>query len=239
MNRQTDRNWNGGCETITRTGKRAGLKCNGRFYATKNVNGREIKSCYMHRDGCHQDVENEESFYEDGDNDEIEESDFSFIAPEDDGTVLVNGRVFGSDPETNPINTEREELLNRERENHDNYELPYIDLASDSESEYVPETEETETEEDVKMEYEAQGQVENIDTYWRDEYFKERQKSDSLEVLLMQERNKLEEYKKIITESLSESDDEKLKVLRLKNRVSDMKKQVMELFDVFVETMES
>jgi len=235
MNR-ADRNWNGGCETITRTGKRIGLKCNGRFYGTKNVNGREIKSCYMHRDGRYQDVENEESFYEDGDDDEINESDFSFIAPEDDGTLVMNGRVFSGD---NPINPEREELLNRERENHDKYELPYIDLVSDSESEYVPETDEVETEEDGKMEFEAQGQEEDVDMYWRDEYFKEKQKNENLEVLLMQERNKLEEYKKIITESLSDSDDEKLKVLLLKNRVSDLKKQVMELFDVFVETMES
>jgi hypothetical protein len=227
MNRRTDRSWNGGCETITRTGKRAGLKCNGRFYATKNVNGREIKSCYMHRDGFHQDVENEESFYDDEDNDEINESDLSFIAPEDDGTYVINGRVFGGDEESNPE-------TDRERENRDKYDLPYINLVSDSESEYVPETEEED-----KMEYEAQGQIENIDTYWRDEYFKEKQRNESLEVQLMQERNKLEEYKKIITESISDSDDEKLKVLRLKNRVSDLKKQVMELFDVFMETIES
>jgi hypothetical protein len=230
MNRRTDGSWNGGCETITRTGKRAGLKCNGRFYATKNVNGREIKSCYMHRDGFHQDVENEESFYDDEDNDEINESDLSFIAPEDDGTYVINGRVFGGDEESNPFNPETD----RERENHNKYDLPYINLVSDSESEYVPETEE-----DDKMEYEAQGQIENIDTYWRDEYFKEKQRNESLEVQLMQERNKLEEYKKIITESISDSDDEKLKVLRLKNRVSDLKKQVMELFDVFMETIES
>jgi hypothetical protein len=184
----------------------------------------------MHRDGFHQDVENEESFYDDEDNDEINESDLSFIAPEDDGTYVINGRVFGGDLETNPVIPETD----RERENHDKYDLPYINLVSDSESEYVPETEE-----DDKMEYEAQGQIENIDTYWRDEYFKEKQRNESLEVQLMQERNKLEEYKKIITESISDSDDEKLKVLRLKNRVSDLKKQVMELFDVFMETMES
>jgi hypothetical protein len=229
MNR-TDRNWNGGCETITRTGKRVGLKCNGRFYGTKNVNGKSIKSCYMHRDGRYQDVENEESFYED--RDEINESDLSFIAPEDDGTVVMNGRVFSANAETN---SETEDLLNRERENHDKYELPYIDLVSDSESEYVPEDEETE--EDGKMEFEAQGQEEDVDMYWRDECFKEKQKKENLEVLLMQERNKLEEYKKIITESLSDSDDEKLKVLGLKNRVSELKKQVMELFEVLEENI--
>ena len=55
----------------------------------------------------------------------------------------------------------------------------------------------------------------------------------------MHERNKLEEYKKIITESLSDSDDEKLKVLGLKNRVSDLKKQVMELFEVLEENIQS
>ena len=231
MNR-SDRNWNGGCETITRTGKRAGLKCNGRFYGTKNVNGREIKSCYMHKDGCHQDVENEESFYEDGGDDEINESDFSFIAPEDDGTVVMNGRVFGGNE------SETEELLNRERENHDKYELPYIDLVSDSESEYVPETEEEETEEDGKMEFEAQGQAEDVDMYWRDEFFKEKQKNEKLEILLMQERNKVDEYKKIITESISDADDEKLKALQLKKKVSELKKQVMELFDEFEEMLE-
>lgn len=227
-----DRNWNGGCETITRTGKRAGMKCNGRFYRTKNVNGRKIKSCYMHRDGCHQDVENEESFYEDGGDDEINESDFSFIAPEDDGTVVMNGRVFGGNE------SETEELLNRERENHDKYELPYIDLVSDSESEYVPETEEEETEEDCKMEFEAQGQAEDVDMYWRDEFFKEKQKNEKLEILLMQERNKVEEYKKIITESISDADDEKIKALQLKKKVSELKKQVMELFDEFEEMLE-
>lgn len=232
----TDRNWNGGCETITRTGKRAGMKCNGRFYIKKNVNGKEIKSCYMHKDGCYQDVENEESFYEDGDDDEINESDLSFIAPEDDGTFVLNGRVFGRNVETNPINSETDELLNRERDNHDKYELPYNNLVSDSESEYVPETDEED-----KMEFEAQGQAEDdVDMYWRDEYFKEKQKNDNLEVLLMQERNKLEEYKKIITESLSaDSDDEKLKVIEFKNRVSGLKKQVMELFDVLFDTIES
>ena len=230
MNR-TDRNWNGGCETITRTGKRVGLKCNGRFYGTKNVNGKSIKSCYMHRDGFHQDVENEESFYED--RDEINESDLSFIAPEDDGTFVLNGRVFSTNAETN---SETEDLLNRERDNHDKYELPYIDLVSDSESEYVPEAKDTEED---KMEFEAQGQAEDVDIYWRNEYFKEKQKKENLEVLLMHERNKLEEYKKIITESLSDSDDEKLKVLGLKNRVSDLKKQVMELFEVLEENIQS
>ena len=235
MSRRTsaDRNWNGGCETITRTGKRAGMKCNGRFYRTKTVNGKEIMSCYMHRDGCHQDVENEESFYEDDESDEINESDFSFIAPEDDGTVVMNGRVFGGNE------SETEELLNRERENHYKYELPYIDSDSESESEYVPETEEEEeTEEDGKMEFEAQGQAEDVDMYWRDEYFKEKQKNEKLEILLMQERNKLEEYKKIITESISDADDEKLKALQLKKKVSELKKQVMELFDALEQTID-
>lgn len=230
MSRRTsaDRNWNGGCETITRTGKRAGMKCNGRFYRTKTVNGKEIMSCYMHRDGCHQDVENEESFYEDDESDEINESDFSFIAPEDDGTFVLNGRVFG-DVETKTASSETEDLhlLTRERENHDKYELPYINLVSDEdEDESLYETEDAE-EDDAECE----------EQYY-EKYMKEKQKSRNLEVLLMQERNKVEEYKKIITESISDADDEKLKALQLKKKVSELKKQVMELFDALEQTID-
>ena len=46
---RNDRTWNGGCETITRSGKRAGKLCNNRFYKIRSIpNGCQLKSCYMH-----------------------------------------------------------------------------------------------------------------------------------------------------------------------------------------------
>jgi hypothetical protein len=248
MSRNTiriDRAWKGGCETINMTGKRAGKLCNGNFYRTKTVNGRQIKCCYSHLDGSYQDVENEESFCDEGADDEINESDVSFIAPEDDGTVLLNGKVFGK-----VENSQTDAMLERERENHYEYELSYLNSAFDdaeteTESEYKPEEtdEETETEVDDEMEFEAQQQdvfddkmefeaenqnevfdaeteaenqdevldaedeaeaeAEDEDEYYI-KYMKEKEKSRNLEVLLTQERKKLDEYKKIFEKNMNE-----------------------------------
>lgn len=194
-NLKTDRTWNGGCESVTRTGKRVGKLCNARFYRTKTVNGIEIKCCYNHCDGSYQDAENEGSFCDDGSDDEIHESDFSFIAPEDDGTLIVNGAVY-----------------------HDNYELSVIDneeteTESESESEYVHEDEtESETEDESEIQMEGQYQdVYEVETEPEDEYYikyiKEKEKSKNLEVLLSQERQKLDEYKKIFEKNMNDEQE--------------------------------
>lgn len=225
---RTDRTWKGGCETINMTGKRVGKLCNGNFYRTKTVNGRSIRCCFNHLDGRFQDVEND-SFCDEGADDEINESDYSFIAPEDDGTFVVNGKVFG-----NVENSETDDMMTIERENHEKYELPYLNSAFDeaeteTESEYIPEEtdEETETEVDDEMEFEAQQQdvfddgdenededVFNAETEVEpeveDEYFlkymKEKEKCKNLEVLLSQERQKLDEYKKIFEKNINEQE---------------------------------
>ena len=94
-NLRIDNTWNGGCETVTRSGKRRGKLCNNRFYGQRVMpDGCTLKSCYMHLEGAHQDVEHDKSFYNEGIDDQIESNDFDFIAPEEDGTVLVNGKVF-------------------------------------------------------------------------------------------------------------------------------------------------
>ena len=263
-NLRSDRTWNGGCESVTRTGKRIGKLCNARFYRTKTVNGIKIKCCYNHCDGSYQDAENEGSFCDDGSDDEIHESDFSFIAPEDDGTLIVNGAVY-----------------------HDNYELSVIDneeTETESESEYVPETEseseiqmegqyqdvyKTEPEDESEYVPEAESEIQmegqyqdvyEVETEPEDEYYikyiKEKEKSKNLEVLLSQERQKLDEYKKIFEKNMndeqegftqvvedadahneetfgkeeSELDVVKSKLEKLENAVHDLSKFIRDIF---------
>lgn len=257
---RTDRTWKGGCETINMTGKRVGKLCNGNFYRTKTINGRTIRCCYNHLDGCFQDVEND-SFCEEGADDEINESDYSFIAPEDDGTFVVNGKVFG--------NVENSEYFNSAFNDAETE----VNAETESESEYEPETTETETETDDEMEFEAQdvyteAEVEGdaecgvfeAETEVEDEYYmkyiKEKEKSKNLEVLLSQERQKLDEYKKIFEKNMnddlegftqvvedadahnaetfgkeeSELDVVKSKLEKLENTVHDLSKFIRDIF---------
>ena len=206
-NLRTDRTWNRGCETITRSGKRAGKLCNNRFYKTRSIpNGCQLKSCYMHLEGSHQDVENEVSFYNEGLDDKIDESDFNFIAPEDDGNIIVNGKVF-----------EEERSF-----------LSVSSLSDDEETEY----EESETE---------------VDNFF-DKFLEEKREKEKLELLLKEERlkfqqeqEKLEDYKRILAESIDNVDrfiigytqevnTEKLKVKSLELEVVELKKLLHKVF---------
>ena len=131
-NLRTDKTWNGGCETVTRTGKRSGKLCNNRFYKKKKGMCNDsctLKSCYMHLEGDHQDVENDHSFYNEGLDDQIYSNDFDFIAPEEDGrTILVNGKVFvKKDPEFTQ-NVPQEPVMPN----------PCDDEETETESEYDP-----------------------------------------------------------------------------------------------------
>jgi len=218
-NLRTDRTWNRGCETITRSGKRAGKLCNNRFYKTRSIpNGCQLKSCYMHLEGSHQDVENEVSFYNEGLDDKIDESDFNFIAPEDDGNIIVNGKVF-----------EKEERCF----------LSVSSLSDDEETEYEEESE-TETE---------------VGNFF-DKFLEEKREREKLELLLKEERikfqqeqEKLEDYKRIIAESIDQVDStldslpseekdilveevntEKLKVKSLELEVVELKKLLHKVF---------
>jgi hypothetical protein len=220
---RTDQTWNGGCETVTRTGKRKGKLCNNRNYCKKTMpDGSKLKSCYMHSDGDHQDVENETSFYNDGIDDEIYSNDFEFIAPEDDGTVLVNGKVFVKEAENFP----------QESENS----IPYQD---ETESEYDPQEDESsqtstvvsyadETESEAETETEAEQSIPNenrddaslstekCDRFFYYKFLEEKEKSDRLEAKIQEykfsleaEKQKMEDYKReifatVVDDSLSE-----------------------------------
>ena len=210
-NLRNDRTWNRGCETITRSGKRAGKLCNNRFYKIRSSipNGCQLKSCYMHLEGSHQDVENEVSFYNEGVDDKIDESDFNFIAPEDDGNIIVNGKVF---------------------EKEDSCFLSVSSLSDDEETEY----EESETETEVGNFF--------------DKFLEEKREKEKLELLLKEERfkfqqeqEKLEDYKRILAESIDNVDRfiigytqevniEKLKVKSLELEVVELKKLLHKVF---------
>ena len=224
-NLRNDRTWNGGCETITRTGKRAGKFCNNRFYKIRSIpNGCQLKSCYMHLEGSHQDVENEASFYNEGVDDKINESDFNFIAPEDDGNIIVNGKVF-----------EEERSF-----------LSVSSLSDDEETEY----EESETEVDNFFDkfLEEKREKEKLELLLKEERFKFQQEQEKLELLLKEERlkfqqeqEKLEDYKRILAESIDNVDRfiigytqevniEKLKVKSLELEVVELKKLLHKVF---------
>lgn len=203
-NLRNDRTWNRGCETITRSGKRAGKLCNNRFYKIRSSipNGCQLKSCYMHLEGSHQDVENEVSFYNEGVDDKIDESDFNFIAPEDDGNIIVNGKVF---------------------EKEDSCFLSVSSLSDDEETEY----EESETETEVGNFF--------------DKFLEEKREREKLELLLKEEQEKLEDYKRILAESIDNVDrfiigytqevnTEKLKVKSLELEVVELKKLLHKVF---------
>jgi hypothetical protein len=169
----------------------------------------------MHLEGSHQDVENEASFYNEGVDDKINESDFNFIAPEDDGNIIVNGKVF-----------EKEESCF----------LSVSHLSDDEETEY----EESETE---------------VDNFF-DKFLEEKREREKLELLLKEERlkfqqeqEKLEDYKRIIAESIDQVDStldslpseekdilveevntEKLKVKSLELEVVELKKLLHKVF---------
>jgi hypothetical protein len=82
-----DRTWKGGCETINLTGKRKGLLCNCKFFQRKN--GRKI--CSKHSNDF---IDIDEGLSEAEQDDDIDDEDFDFIAEEDDGRKLINGRVY-------------------------------------------------------------------------------------------------------------------------------------------------
>jgi hypothetical protein len=79
--------WNGGCETVNLTGKRSGLLCNHNFYIYRN----NKKICQKHAevfiDTCGDDYISDYS-------DEYCSEDEDFIAPENDGTKIINGKVW-------------------------------------------------------------------------------------------------------------------------------------------------
>ena len=228
-NLRNDRTWNRGCETITRSGKRAGKLCNNRFYKIRSSipNGCQLKSCYMHLEGSHQDVENEVSFYNEGVDDKIDESDFNFIAPEDDGNIIVNGKVF---------------------EKEDSCFLSVSSLSDDEETEY----EESETETEVGNFFdkflEEKREREKLELLLKEERFKFQQEQEKLELLLKEERlkfqqeqEKLEDYKRILAESIDNVDRfiigytqevniEKLKVKSLELEVVELKKLLHKVF---------
>ena len=84
-----DHSWRRGCEIINETGKRKGKLCNRSFHTYKN----NIKICKMHFE-IYIDVTEDSSEYEEGENDDLEYGDFDFIAEEDDGTKIINGKRF-------------------------------------------------------------------------------------------------------------------------------------------------
>lgn len=225
-NLRTDNTWNGGCETVTRSGKRRGKLCNNRFYGQRVMpDGCTLKSCYMHLEGAHQDVEHDQSFYNEGIDDQIESNDFDFIASEEDGTVLVNGKVF--------VKEEPESTQNFPQENV--YEV-------ETESEYDPQDEETEDETDISY-AEDSDETENVsqsmpnenfetvnreplaesDRFFYYKYLEEKEKCDRFEIknqeykfALEAEKKKFDDYKREIAASLSnheDFDDEKEKLV--------------------------
>ena len=79
--------WNGGCETVNLTGKRTGLLCNHSFYVYRN----NKKMCQKHAevfiDTCGDEYVSDYS-------DECCSEDEDFIAPENDGSKIINGKVW-------------------------------------------------------------------------------------------------------------------------------------------------
>lgn len=88
----SDRTWKGECEIVNVTGNRKGLLCNSPFYTYKN----NIKICRLHANSFI-DVTEDVSEYEEGEADEFDTSDDDFIAEEDDGTKIINGKVLVED----------------------------------------------------------------------------------------------------------------------------------------------
>jgi len=214
---RNDQTWNGGCETVTRTGKRKGKLCNNRNHFKKTMpDGSELKSCHMHSDGDHQDVENDTSFYNDGINDEIESNDFDFIAPEEDGTVLVNGKVFVKEEAENfpqesentiPYDEETESEYDPQEQEEFSDTSTVVSYADETETEAETETEtETETESESESESESEAEAETeqsipnentdetsvstekCDRFFYYKFLEEKEKSDRLEA-------KIQEYK--------------------------------------------
>ena len=156
--------------------------------------------------------------------DKINESDFNFIAPEDDGNIIVNGKVF-----------EEERSF-----------LSVSSLSDDEETEY----EESETEVDNFFDkfLEEKREKEKLELLLKEERFKFQQEQEKLELLLKEERfkfqqeqEKLEDYKRILAESIDNVDrfiigytqevnTEKLKVKSLELEVVELKKLLHKVF---------
>jgi len=243
---RNDQTWNGGCETVTRTGKRKGKLCNNRNHFKKTMpDGSELKSCYMHSYGDHQDVENDTSFYNDGINDEIESNDFDFIAPEEDGTVLVNGKVFVNEEAEN-FPQESENSIPYEEETESEYDpqeqefsdtSTVVSYADETESEAEAETEseaeaETEAEQSIPNENtdETSVSTEKCDRFFYYKFLEEKEKSDRLEAKIQEykfsleaEKQKLEDYKREIFASVEDSLSEENEKEKLVNELNSIK----------------
>lgn len=237
---RTDQTWNGGCETVTRTGKRKGKLCNNRNHYKKTMpDGSELKSCYMHSDGDHQDVENDTSFYNDGINDEIYSNDLDFIAPEDDGTVLVNGKVFVKEEANTTENfpQESENSIPYEEETESEYDPQEQEEFSDTSTvvSYADETEseaEAEGEQSIPNENmdDASVSTEKCDRFFYYKFLEEKEKSDRLEAKIQEykfsleaEKQKLEDYKREIFSSVEDSLSEENENEKLVNELNSIK----------------
>ena len=235
---RTDQTWNGGCETVTRTGKRKGKLCNNRNHYKKTMpDGSELKSCHMHSDGDHQDVENDTSFYNDGINDEIYSNDLDFIAPEDDGTVLVNGKVFVKEEAEN-FPQESENTIPYDEETESEYDPQEQEEFSDTSTvvSYADETEsEAEYEQATSIPNENRddasvsqaASTEKCDRFFYYKFLEEKEKSDRLEAQIQEykfsleaEKQKLEDYKREIFARVDDEDsDENEKLVKELNSI--------------------
>lgn len=205
---RNDRTWNRGCETITRSGKRAGKFCNNRFYKIRSIpNGCQLKSCYMHLEGPHQDVENEVSFYNEGVDDKINESDFNFIAPEDDGNIIVNGKVF-----------EEERSF-----------LSVSSLSDDEETEYEEESE-TEVDNFFDKFLEEKREREKLELLLKEERIKFQQEQEILEDYKRIIAESTDNVDRFIIGYTQEVNTEKLKVKSLELEVVELKKLLHKVF---------
>jgi hypothetical protein len=226
-NLRTDKTWKGGCETVTRSGKRRGKLCNNRFYGRRVIpDGCTMKSCYMHLEGAHLDVEHDQSFYNEGIDDQILSNDFDFIAPEDDGTVLVNGKVFvNKEPEVdvpheepdnvaNPYDEETESEYVPQEETYESTTDPSFidaetDAETDAEDEVNPSTSIPNENDDVKTGLSRDVSPEKCDRYFYYKFLEEKEKCDRLEAQTQEnkfkleaEKKKLDDYKREIAASI-------------------------------------
>ena len=115
-----DKSWKRGCETINLTGKRQGKLCNCKYFSQKN--GRKI--CRKH---CEEfiDVAQELSVIEE--EDDCETDDENFIADEDDGTKLINGKVLV--PQDQEYNSEEDEdYVDEETRGETSFDDEYYDF---------------------------------------------------------------------------------------------------------------
>lgn len=92
----SDKTWRKGCEIVNETGKRIGKLCNCDFF-TYTLSG--LKVCRLHSK-IFIDVTEDTSEYEEGSDDEFDFDDEDFIAEEDDGTKVINGKVYEYETES-------------------------------------------------------------------------------------------------------------------------------------------